>query len=68
MDQKNVVSLLQTKTLSTSYSKIIILLGVEIWQLGVLMSFNTLHLQITKLVVSEYEVPKVFVCKSDTFF
>ena len=68
VDQKN-VSLLQTKTLSTSYSKTTILLGVEIWQLGVLMSTPCCQISTPyRLVVSEYEVPKAFVCKSDTFF
>ena len=66
---KKNVSLLQTKTLSTSYSKTTILLGVEIWQLGVLRSTPCCQISTPyRLVVSEYEVPKVFVCKSDTFF
>ena len=68
VDQKN-VSLLQTKNLSTWHSKTTILLGVEIWQLGVLMSTPCCQISTPyRLVVSEYEVPKVFVCKSDTFF
>ena len=42
---------------------------VEIWQLGVLMSTPCCKISTPyRLVVSEYEVPKVFVCKSDTFF
>ena len=42
---------------------------VEIWQLGVLMSTPCCQISTPyRLVVSEYEVPKVFVCKSDTFF
>ena len=54
----------ETKTLGTSYSETTNLLGVEIWQQGVLMSTPcSQSLRPNRLVVSEYEVPKVLVSR-----
>ena len=59
----------ETQTLGTSYSETINLLDLKLWQQGVLMSTPCYQsLRSNRLVVSEYEVPKVWFPESAEFF
>ena len=50
----------ETKTLGTSYSETTYLLDLKLWQQGVLMSTPCCQIStVYRLLVSEYEVPKV---------
>ena len=52
----------ETKTSGTSYSETTNLLGLRLWLQGVLMSTPCCQISTpNRLVVSEYEVPKVLV-------
>ena len=54
----------ETKTLGTSYSETTNLLGLRLWLQGVLMSTPCCQISTpNRLVVSEYEVPKVLVSR-----
>ena len=54
----------ETKTSGTSYSETTNLLGLRLWLQGVLMSTPCCQISTSnRLVVSEYEVPKVLVSR-----
>ena len=69
-DPKKIVHFIRTKTLGTSYSETTYLLGHKLWLQRVLVSTPSCQISTpNRLVVSEYEVPKVFVCiKCKSFF
>ena len=59
----------ETITLGTSYSETTYLLDLKLWQQGVLMSTPCCQISTAyRLVVSEYEVPKVLVSQECTVF
>ena len=61
-DPKRIVHFIRIKTLGTSYSETTYLLGLKLRLQRVLMSTPSCQISTpTRLVVSEYEVPKVFV-------
>ena len=67
--KKNLYTLGETKSLGTSYSETTYQLDLKLWQQGVLMRTPCCQsLRSNRLVVSEYEVPKVWFPKSVKFF
>ena len=68
-ETKKIVHFIRTKTLGTSYSETTYLSGLKLRLQRVLMSTPSCQISTpNRIVVFEYEVLKVFVCKSDTFF
>ena len=58
--QKKTIHSWKLKTLGTSYSETTKLLDLKLWQQGVLMSTPCCQIStVYRLLVSEYEVPKV---------
>ena len=69
VSKKKTVHSWETKTLGTSYSETTYLLDLKLWQQGVLMSTPCCQISTAyRLVVSEYEVPKVLVSQECRLF